>query len=275
MMHCLLITVYKNIAICNHLIETMPEGWGAYVHIDAKSSIEIKDIHPRAIAFKKHKIYWGAIEHLQAFLFLMDAAAESGENYDYYHLISGEDYWAMSPYNFDRRLQEGYSYIEVNPLPRPGWHHGGYDIVQYRTFASRGDIRKGVLSVGNKLYKLGQLLSLSRKKIPTFPLYCGAVYCTLYKDAVTAIQSHKIARDLLKRLSQSCLAEEIFFQTVLMNTMPEKVINDCLRYIDWSVVPAPKYLTTTDLSNVISSNNLFCRKIRDVELVHFIDARTQ
>ena len=132
----------------------MPEGWGAYVHIDAKSSIETKDIHPRAIAFKKYKIYWGAIEHLQAFLFLMNAAVDSGKDYDYYHLISGEDYWAMNPYDFDKQLQEGHSYIEVHPMPRSGWHHGGYDIIRYRTLASQGDIRKGLLSIKNKFYKL-------------------------------------------------------------------------------------------------------------------------
>lgn len=274
MKHCLLITIYKNVAVCNHLLETMPEGWGAFVHIDAKCSINPEDINPRAVAFKRYRVYWGAVEHLKAFLLLMKAACQSAADYDYYHLISGEDYWAMNPSRFDDCLKEGLSYMEVHPLPRPGWHNGGYDILKYRTLSSKGDIRKGVLSLKNKGLKLWQMVSRSQNSLPPYPLYCGSVYCTLYKDAVQEVLEGSLAGDLMERLAGTCLGEEVFFQTIIMNSpLKDTVVNNCPRYMDWNTVPAPKYLEADDFNSITSSLYLFCRKLGDVLLAYLLDSK--
>lgn len=34
-----------------------------------------------------------------------------------------------------------------------------------------------------------------------------------------------------------------------------------MRYIDWSVISPPKFLTVEDYEKIISSRTLFCRKI--------------
>ena len=274
MRHCLLITVYKSPEVCNHLLETMPEDWGAYVHIDSKSSIEPCDIYPKAVVLNEYRIYWGAVEHLKAILLMMETAWKSGIDFDYYHIISGEDYWGRHPSEFDSALHEGYSYVEVHPLPRQDWHNGGYDIIKYKTLASRGDIRKGLLSFENKVLKLWQIVSSTSRKTPSYPLYCGAVYCSLYKNAVQAVLDSSMSVDILNRLEGTCLGEELYFQTLLMNSEhKDRIINDCMRYIDWNVVPAPKFLTREDIDEVVSSGKLFCRKVERMELARELDSR--
>lgn len=67
---------------------------------------------------------------------------------------------------------------------------------------------------------------------------------------------------MIARLNNSTCGEEVFFQTVLMNSpLRDTIVTSNLRYIDWSVPNGPKVLVTEDVSNVIKSHNLFCRKV--------------
>lgn len=100
MRHCLIMTAYKDAEMINSIIDETPVSWGVYIHIDAKSSLLSSMINNRAIVIKKYRIYWGGIEHLYAFIELMSMALNSGENYDYYHLITGQDYYAIPPLQF-------------------------------------------------------------------------------------------------------------------------------------------------------------------------------
>lgn len=71
-------TVYKDVEQINSIIEFAPENFDFYVHIDKKSKLTRSDISKRANVFSEYRIYWGAVEHLKAFLFLMNKAFHSG-----------------------------------------------------------------------------------------------------------------------------------------------------------------------------------------------------
>ena len=86
--------------------------------------------------------------------------------------------------------------------------------------------------------------------------------CSLHKNAAQYILISPIAKDLLKRLKNSTCGDEIFFQTVLMNSnFADRIVHNNMRYIDWSVISPPKFLTVEDYEKIISSRTLFCRKI--------------
>jgi len=69
---------------------------------------------------------------------------------------------------------------------------------------------------------------------------------------------------LLNRLKHSFCSEEIYFQTIIMNSpFSDKVINNNLRYIKWEYKNGsmPAILDEEDYEEVEKSNQLFARKI--------------
>jgi hypothetical protein len=68
---------------------------------------------------------------------------------------------------------------------------------------------------------------------------------------------------LLKRLRFTFCADEIYFQTILMNSpLKNKVINNNLRFIDWTKRNGsfPANLDESDFQMLVESDKIFARK---------------
>lgn len=262
MKHCVLMTVYKDPKLINHIIELAPNNFDFYVHIDKKSKIKKNDILSRAIVYKEYKIYWGGMEHLLAFLKLLSEASNNGREYDFYHLITGQDFWCCPFSSFDSLLKKDHVYMEIHQLPRFGWHNGGYDLLKLRTISSYCDIRKPINKCINKLLILLQRMAGVYRSLPKYDMACGSVYMSLPDGAINTILHGDIAVDLLGRCKNTFCCEEIYFQTVLLNSSyKNKIINNNLRYIDWNVHNGPKILEINDWAKISEEDFLFCRKI--------------
>ena len=179
MRHCIVMTAYKDVEQINRFVESAPENFDFYIHIDKKSAIDKAQISKRAKVFCEYKIYWGAVEHLKAFLFLLKQAYESGVKYDFFHLCTGQDFFACRFTEFDSLLKPDTCYIELIRLPRKGWWHGGYFILKYRTLASLFDVRGIFARCANWLYLSLQRLFMIRRSVPAYAMGCGSVYCTI------------------------------------------------------------------------------------------------
>lgn len=262
MKHCIIMTAYKDVGLINKIIESAPDNFDFYIHLDKKCQITPSDISPRANVFKKYKIFWGSIEHLKAFLFLLSKAYGANRQYDFYHLITGQDYICCPLSRIDDLLKLHTSYLDCFDLPQSHWWMGGLHILQYRTLASFDDVRKPYMKVLDKSYQFFQQMFHLTRKLPSYKLYGGSVYCSLSEQAVKYCLESELAKDMIARLNNSTCGEEVFFQTVLMNSpLRDTIVTSNLRYIDWSVPNGPKVLVTEDVSNVIKSHNLFCRKV--------------
>lgn len=265
MKHCIIMTAYKDVEMINRFISLTPIDWGIYIHLDAKSSINMSDIDSRANIISAKKIYWGGWEHLYAFWLLLAEAKKNGIYYDYYHLISGQDFYACPISHFDELLgNEGMTYMGLFSIPNKYWHwDGGYKIFKYRTLSSFCDIRKTFPRAINKIYYLVQKYTHTEKKLPPYPLYGSTVYSSLHHDFVEWMLNSELAQSLLESLRNSICAEEVFFQTVIMNSpYREKVKAEVtLRYVDWHSVQRPKILNASDFDKIKASNCLFCRKV--------------
>lgn len=259
-------TAYKDVDMINEFISLIPEEWGCYVHLDKKCAIELNSINPKARTFKQYKIYWGGIEHLKAFLFLLEKAYTDGNNYDYYHLVTGQDFFASRPTDFDTIVSEKRkNFIEIHKCPFSAWDKcwgGGFDILKYYTLASYCDVRFGYGQILNKILVKAQKVFHMARPLPSYPIYGGSVYCSLSGEAVKEVLYGELSKDLLGRLRNSIIGEEIFFQTVLMNSeLRESVESNKLRYIDWECEAPPKVLSEMDFDVIMAAKVLFCRKI--------------
>ncbi len=96
-------------------------------------------------------------------------------------------------------------------------------------------------------------------------LYGGNTYWSLTREAVQYVITHTQENPkFLKRFNFTFCAEEMYFQTVLMNSSFKESINhDDLRYMDWATGRGgnPAFLDETDFESIISSKKLFARKL--------------
>ncbi len=263
-------TVYKDIDMINTFISHIPKEWGLYIHIDRKSPIKETDII-RGNIYKKFKIFWGAREHLDSMLFLLNETEKDNIGYDYYHLVTGQDFFATNPQQFDEIIgPNGNIYMHTFSLPVPNWWN--YKILHYATLASYCNVQRGVMRYVNMLYCNLQSFFGLKRKLPEYPIFGGILYCSLTQMAVKKVLYGSVAKDLYSRLKHSLCAEEIFFQTVLMNSdLKDKIINNSLRYMDWEDPSPPKVLAVSDYDRIIKSRTLFCRKIDSHKSAELLD----
>jgi hypothetical protein len=71
--------------------------------------------------------------------------------------------------------------------------------------------------------------------------------------------------------------DEVFFQTILLNSpLRDTIVNDHLRFIDWSEDPGPTILRTEHLPALLGSGKLLARKFDatvDERILDVLDAR--
>lgn len=272
----MLMTVYKvsSVPVINQFISHLPEDWGIYIHIDKRSDIDAFSIDSRAHVCSIYKSFWGSKEHLDAMLTILKDAYESHAGYDYFHFLSGEDYWCCKPADFDKVFIPPHSHLFFHKLPREGWFRGGFELLQYKQLSSFGDIRKGVMAWLNRIVKWTQIVLGIKQPLPSYPLYSDVAGKSFHRSAVKEILTSSISADLNKRMKNVFDPEELFFATVLMNSsMKDNIVRNAKRYVDWSSIPAPKVLDTDDLSTALESGAVFCRKVADIEIAREIDRR--
>jgi hypothetical protein len=109
-----------------------------------------------------------------------------------------------------------------------------------------------------------------------FPCYAGSMWFTLNRRAaqyaVEAAQTHPRVHHHFK---VSHIADEAYFQTMLVNAQSLKVHNNNYRYLDWSLGGwHPKTLELADVPKLIASPDHFARKfsIDKPEVLDAIDA---
>ncbi|MEL6812396.1 MAG: hypothetical protein AAFP76_13780, partial [Bacteroidota bacterium] len=81
----------------------------------------------------------------------------------------------------------------------------------------------------------------------------------------------------LKRLKHTFCAEEIYFQTVLMNSpLAERVVSNNLRFIVWEQgSSSPAMLNETHLDAVVQSDAFFARKFESKTSRALLDRLTE
>lgn len=265
MKQAILITAYKDLSFLQRIVSCFDEDFDFYIHIDKKC----KEPNPvfecdHVVVLKKYRIEWGSERHLWAMFDLLGMAYKKG-GYSYYHIITGSDYPIKALSEFKSFFSEGNrkSYIEYHLLPRESWGtEGGFERIRYYWIGNQWlDLRR-LGKATRWLLKLQRKLGFSRNLSAFGQWYGGGGYCSLSDKGVDCICS--FGRKRLHRLSlYTHCAEEIFFQTILLNS-PDRsqVCEDSLHLSVWEKDAAsPKVLDESDFETIAKSNCFFARKV--------------
>ena len=133
-----LILCHKNPKQINYLLETLNDiDVSFYIHIDKKSNILSQINNGGNIYFLKDSerldIKWGQSQMVHATINLIKAALKSNNKYDYFWLLSGQDF-PIKSINYIKKYLEhnnGKNYIDVMPK----------DNHLYKRFLKRNELR--------------------------------------------------------------------------------------------------------------------------------------
>lgn len=227
-------------------------------------------------------VTWGDSSQIKAEMALFEEAAKG--KYDYYHLLSGSDL-PIKP------VREIGDFFDLHPdkvfldcVPEMPAHLKRIkfctDYYHFMKFCSTPIIGKVYLKIIDKILVSGQkMLGMSRCAKDGFKMYKGDQWVSLCHDAVEYLLSRK---DLIfKRFSYCCCPDEIYKQTVLMNSpfrncvyQPENSNQRArLRLIDWDR-GHPYVWTMADKEEILASGNFFARKFstkKDEAIVDFLN----
>jgi hypothetical protein len=228
------------------------------VHVDRKTRspvframrTETEDV-PNVHFLPRHVSHWAGFGHVRATLKGLADVVERGVPCDYVVLLTGQDYPLRPPAYIEAFLGDagGRSFMSHWPLPFPPWEpRGGLDRIEdWHLITYR---------------RLHLALPLRRQVPGGLRPYGGGAYWCLARPVAEYIHDFVRRNPAYVRFFEHVFVpDELFFQTIVLNSpLQETIVNDNLRFIDWSEKPGPTVLRMEHLPKLIESGKLFARK---------------
>lgn len=270
----MLVLCHKNPDQINKFIDVLScDNIDFFIHVDKKSDIIDRITAKRNVFFipedKRINVKWATFSMVQAELQLIEAAYYY-DAYDYFWLVSGQDYPLSTPEKIIKILKSNPDTIYMNvsysnnntkksnldkrhEIFFPDW-------ILKKDFIHRIIRRLWIeLTGGYKhTYKL-----FRRKDSSLYKYYYGSQWWCLSRHFVEyALNYINDNPRFINSFYHSSCPDESFFQTILMNSEFRVFRKDSLHYIDWKKKSnSPKILTINDLDKAFKSGKVMARKI--------------
>ena len=251
------------------------DGVSFVVHIDRK----VPDAGMNAFAAlvsglpiayaRRERAQWGSYKQAAAIMSGIETAAQGSANFDRCIIISGQDYPIASQ-------REVNSFFETNPQT---------EFVEAIELDLQDEKKEG----WSPYYRfrrfhiwLGQrhvTLPLLRKPAPSYPIFHGATWWALTRDALSYVDEAFRKQTQFRRFMRSgFLVDEVCVPTLLMNSkFAPNVARRNVTFAEWTPTsgPHPKTLRSEDLPALLESPKLFGRKFDealDPNILNELDA---
>ncbi|MDG1277481.1 MAG: beta-1,6-N-acetylglucosaminyltransferase [Algoriphagus sp.] len=273
--HAILLVAYRNIEQIYEYIDLLDEDFYFYIHVDKKSNISKERIEKlrenKNVKFVEslYKVNWGGKKFIEVLLFLAKEALKD-KNIKYLHTASESDLPLKSPKYIKEFFikNDGKQFLDIFSLPDDRWPNGGLDRFDKYHFYDQFNAKTKIgFKLIMSLLKLQDIFGINRKstkKMP--PLYGGSTWLSLsYSCMEYAVNFSEENLDFMRLLENTFAPEEIYFQTVLMQSpYRNDLVNKHLFYIDWEFRNgnSPAHLDVSDLEKLKVSEKLFVRKIQ-------------
>lgn len=234
-----------------------------YVHIDAKvstSSFRSLERYENVYFVKQRvAVRWGGFSMVQATLNGLDMILDKPVAYGYINVLSGQDYPLTSAEVFHSflRANQGKVFMEYR-LINEDWTEAKRRYERYY-FTDKPFFGS---------YFLENLVSnvLPKRKMPLDmePVGRSQWFTMSGLHANFILEFLSDFPEVTKFFKTTWGSDEFFFQTILFNSdYRNDMVNDNLRYIDWSEgIPSPKVFTEADADRLLKSGKFFARKFK-------------
>ncbi len=246
-----------------------------YIHLDKKTPMpEFEYLQQLPNVFfiqNRVKVYWGSYNIVQATLNGFKEILQSGKAYQFVNLLSGQDYPLMSATNIHNYLNANQGKAFMNYLLfDPDWTEALPRVQEYHLnnlqLKGRYMLQKLINKILPKRSMPNGLIPVGRSQWFTIPLDCVS-YILEYWEHNPKLQ---------RFIKLTWAPDEFIFQTILFNSVyKDKMVNNDLRYIDWSGGGvSPKILSMADADTLLASGKLYARKFdinKDAAILDVLD----
>jgi len=230
------------------------------IHLDKKASIEIYDDikdfltdFPSTYILESENVVWGGYSMVQAELNGMNYLLKLNLEWDFFINLSGQDY----PLKSQKIIRE---YLTKNK--------GNNFLKIADQLAVRPETMNRIENHFTETADGFSDITYKRAYLKDVVPYIGGQWMILTRQCCEFICNSGEAKKFENYYKNTLIADESFFQTVLMNTSFDGVlINDDKRAIIWipdgDIKLRPKTFTEDDIKFLLEGNNLFARKFDD------------
>lgn len=257
-----LILVHANSGQLKRLIEKLGgDNSTIYLQVDLKTDISLFEeytSYPNVIFIKNRiKVAWGGYSQVQGMVNSFKEIIPAMQDDQYLSVISGQDYPIMRNEAMNHFLSQhqGKAFMEFCLIPEE-WSVGFKRLERY----DLSDFHfPGMATLEIKMNAW-----LPKRKPPTNIKFVGkSSWFTITVEHLKFIVDFLEKNDAIKRYFRFTWgSDELVFQTILYNSKyKEQMVNNNLRYIDWSAGKArPKVLDISDAEQLRQSGKFFARK---------------
>ncbi|MBN8702666.1 MAG: hypothetical protein J0M08_06350 [Bacteroidetes bacterium] len=282
-----LVLIHRYQEQASKLIETLIKNdVQLFIHVDLKSEETYNFLYrkynsnSKIIFTKRYKVYWGSFNQIKATLELITTAVAKSKC-SYYSLISGQDFPIKKITEFASFLEQhkGQEFLSHFKLPNTAnWgENGGLERLYYYwidILSQRHSYKYNKLNA--LIHKLQDITGIKRKL--NYNFYGGPNWFTLSHEALQYVCEYvKDNPKYLQRFKYTSTADEIFIQTILLNSaFADKITNDDLRYINWATGPEyPKILRDEDYTLLTNAPSKFFGRKFDCQIDNTIIEKLQ
>jgi len=293
-----IILAHKNPSqLCKLINRLSTDNTSFFIHIDKR--IDIKPFQ-RALAsskywgpiiwIKREKSYWGRFGLVQATINgIRSVLANDQGECDTIVLLSGQDY----PIKSNKHIAEfflknkGTSFIDYHLMPTSFWPGGGMDRIERYHVPIPGRASTLIFPPPEQRCTIKRLIAynvlrvffLGRRRFPkNLKPYGGSQWWCLTRDtAHYVLQFLKKRPDFVRFFRYTAVPDEMFFQTLLVNSPLSQSLNNCtLTYAGWNRHEAgvPSVFVEDDFFELEKRPELFARKFditRDANIFKVLD----
>lgn len=263
-----LVIAHRNLPQVARLVGRLAHGDAAfYVHVDRK--VPDADYRALARALARYSavfieprvdVTWGGYSLVRATLAGLETVLRSGSGFDYVNLLSGQDYPLVDATAIVEHLgvQEGREFFDCCELSPRGWKDALY---RYERYHLHDTIRPRALC--DLLETAANALLPNRTPPRGYTMHAGEQWWSMTAACARyVVEFARDNRDVVDFFRRTECPDEMFFHTIVLNSrFGASVLNDNLRYVDWSGKGRhPKTLTLEDFPRLVASGKLFARK---------------
>ena len=233
-----------------------------FVHLDKKC--DLKDyafleetLHVELIN-ERQNVNWGGFSIVKAIITSMKQVIASENRFDYINLISGQDYPLKSSEAFLTFLADNPAKIFMEfYLPGHPW------LAEAKSRISHYHLTDYNFKGSTRLERLINFI-LPPQKLPGDFVFIGhSGWFTLDMESVNyVIDFFEHNKSFIRKFRWTWGGDEILIQSILYNSPhKDKIVNNNLRYIDWTEgKQSPKVLTMADFEKLMSTACFYGRK---------------
>ena len=264
MKHAFMMLVHKDFEQVNTLVSNLSFG-DIYIHVDKKNNQLFdrlatcyKDAKNVFLLKDRINVNWSGFSMVEATLSIIKYMISNNRQYDYVHLISGQDMVLMTNKQLDNFLSSIgknkilMEYADVNSYR---WR-----VKRYSFFRENPNNRKFVYRVIDNILRYSQFILPERKNLNNLKLYKGSQWFTMPYECLEYV--HILSKKYISDFQYTACSDEHFFQILIMNSKyKDNVINNNARYIVFKKNKAsPEFISLNDFDKMMNGQYIFARK---------------